>query len=501
MPKINPGTSDEDQNRSSGLSNANTQNIAGGLPITIEQSPNIVPANITALLQSLSKGKITSAQEASVLWSQVMTCLNESKLNDALTLATEKLSTALVTLGRYQEADKLLRLLFAKQEHELGKNCHGLARTEMLIGICHQYSREPDVSVKFLRSAVVRFQQSDQTDRDLFIECLCALSWSYRDLESFGPARTCIKQAYKILQRVKTPLRVQNMVLEELSACLLGERRYKAAKKAYQQLIELKKQMLDAGAPNVDMVRPLLSLGQCNFALQDLEGAEMCLFKAGEYFQAMGYTDRRLHVQLMEATAGILRHRRQFLQADYLDEVAMEIQGRLDQAGGHVLYGNLVQEAQAAEKRQDLENAKAKYRDALRALEWQRKKRAADRIQILARIVLCTSEDQIVQRISLFAEIEDGLQEFFTDAVTDAVEALRKVALILRVAGKHQGADDLLQLAKQVHADPALMSETDLLVGELWSDSDEERALLKAENDGRGRLLLDLSDEADDDAF
>ena len=155
-------------------------------------------------------------------------------------------------------------------------------------------------------------------------------------------------------------------------------------------------------------------------------------------------------MQILDALAGTLRHKAQFMQADILEEAALEIRGRSEQAGGHILYGNLLREAHTAEEQGDLQTAKVKYREALTALEAQRQKRVVDRLHILAKIMLLTNSQQLVQRSSLMSDIEDSVRAIFCGAVIGTREGVERIGLIYDLCGKTEQAQSLNRLSEEL---------------------------------------------------
>ncbi len=343
-----------------------------------------------------------------------------------------------------------LQRLQLKQEQLLGVNHDSIAYTEMLIGICQQRARDHDAAVKSLRKAVVRFQQSDETDTAMFVDCLCRTSEIYRLEDKLSAARTCIKQAYEIMPYCDGQPLTHCRVLEELAAVLFCEHRYRAAAKAYLKLIEIKKKLAKFG--NADIVHNLIQLSMCHFSVHDLEKTEEALVEACHLYYDSGVDDKYLNIELLDKMTGVLRHKGLLLQADLLAERSHELVGRLDQAGGHAVYGNLLNEALAAESNGDLDVAKQKYREALAALESQREKRLADRVPILVRIYHMTNSKQVIQRSSLLSDIQDSINKFFFGSEVSISEGLSELSLVYRLLGKSVAADDLLKMSHELAA-------------------------------------------------
>jgi hypothetical protein len=205
-----------------------------------------------------------------------------------------------------------------------------------------------------------------------------------------------------------------------------------------------------------DIVRPLIQLSLCHFSVHQLDSAEQCLIKAGEIFHKLKYNERVVLTQILDALAGVMRHKGQFIQADLLEENAFELRGRSEQMGGHMLYGNLLKEAQKAESEGNAAIAKGKYRDALISLEGQRLKRAAERLQILAKLLLLTGRHQTVQRSSLFSDIEDSVRAIFCGVPVETFEGVKRMGLLYELCGKKEHSNNLK-----------------LLIGELLSRMEE----------------------------
>lgn len=336
----------------------------------------------------------------------------------------------------------VLKKLFKKLQVELGENHTALGKTEMFIGMCLYKARDPEPSVKALRSAVTRLQQADdEVDIETFIQCLCALATSYRETHAYDASRTCIKQAYRLLENTSVSLRLQCSTLEELAADLLCENRYRSALEAYEKVVLMKSELLKSEP--TDIVRPLVQLSLCYFSVHDLDSAEQCLIKAGEIFHKLKYRDRDVLVQILDALSGVMRHKGQFIQADLLEENALELKGRSEQMGGHMLYGNLLKDARKAESDGNTAAAKGKYREALITLEGQRLKRAAERLQILAKLLLLTGPNQIVQRGSLFADIEDSVRAIFCGVPIDTFDGVKRMGLLYELCGKKEHSSNL----------------------------------------------------------
>lgn len=349
----------------------------------------------------------------------------------------------------------ILKRLFKQLQVELGENHAAIGKTEMLIGMCLHKARDPEPSVKALRSAVTRLQQADdEVDVNTFIQALCALATSYRDTNAYDASRTCIKQAYRLLENTSVSLRLQCSTLEELAADLLCEHRYKSALEAYERVVLMKAELLKTEP--TDIVRPLIQLSLCHFSVHQLDSAEQCLIKAGEIFHKLKYNEREVLTQILDALAGVMRHKGQFIQADLLEENAFELRGRSEQMGGHMLYGNLLKEAQKAESEGNNAIAKGKYRDALISLEGQRLKRAAERLQILAKLLLLTGRHQAVQRSSLFSDIEDSVRAIFCGVPVETFEGVKRMGLLYELCGKKEHSNNLK-----------------LLIGELMSRMEE----------------------------
>ncbi|HEY9759256.1 MAG TPA: hypothetical protein V6C97_29120 [Oculatellaceae cyanobacterium] len=359
--------------------------------------------------------------------------------------ALEDLPHDVRTLSKFADA---LRNLLKKQQLILGETHVALARTEMLLGICYRRMRVPDAAIKSLRSAVTRFQNSDDVERDLFVACLCALSAGYRDATNYDASRTCIKQVYRLLPPEDAPLRLQCAALEELAADLLCENRFKSALEGYQRLVAMKVELLKT--ESTDIVKSLMQLSSCYFALHQIDEAEDALIKAGQHYHQLKYDDRALLGQLLESLGGTLRHKAQFMQADILEEAALEVRGRSEQTTGHMLYGTLIADAQTAESKGDQATAKAHYREALCTLESQRQKRAVDRLHILAKLISLTSEQQMVQRSSLFSDIEDSVITIFCGVRVGTREGLERIALLYDLSGKTHQAANLRRLAEEL---------------------------------------------------
>lgn len=386
--------------------------------------------------------------------------------DDEIALALTAIDGLHGDIRKFSKVATLLQTMFRRQQKSLGGSHAALARTEMLLGICQQKMRMPESAVTTLRSAVTRFQQCDDgVDRDVFVDCLCALASSYRDTGNYEASRTCIKQAYRLLPAEDAPLRLQCAALEELAADLLGEHRFKSALEAYERVAAMKAELLKTEA--TDVVRPLIQLGMCHFALHQLDGAEKCLIKAGQMYHELRYNDRDLLVQVLDALGGTLRHKAQFMQADILEEAGLELKGRSEQMGGHMLYGNLVRDAVADEQRGDHQSAKSKYREALCSLESQRQKRAVDRLHILAKIMLLTAKNQLVQRSSLHSDIEDSVRSIFCGVPVTTSDGIRRISLIYDLCGKKESAASLKQLAMELDEQIASVKQNHVRVADV----------------------------------
>lgn len=337
---------------------------------------------------------------------------------------------------------QILKRLFKQLQTELGENHAAIGKTEMLIGMSLYKARQSEDSVKALRSAVTRLQQADdEVDVNTFIQALCALATSYRETDAYDASRTCIKQAYRLLENAGVSARLQCLTLEELAADLLCEHRYKSALDAYERVVLMKSELLKSEP--TDIVRPLIQLSICHFSVHNLDSAEQCLIKAGEIFHKLKYNEREMLIQILDALSGVMRHKGQFIQADLLEENALELRGRSEQMGGHILYGNLLKEAKKAELDGNTAVAKAKYRDALITLEGQRLKRAAERLQILAKLLLLTGRQQVVQRSSLFSDIEDSVRAVFCGVPVDIFDGVKRLGLLYELCGKKEHSNNL----------------------------------------------------------
>ena len=357
------------------------------------------------------------------------------------------------------EAVKDLQSLLFRQEVTLGKNHPLIAYTDMLTGLCHQHTRNFDSAMKSLRSAVVRFQQSDDIDEELFIECLCMMAAIYRESGKFDAARTTIKQAYRIIPESDAPLNLQARVLEELAGVLVAENQHKAAATAYHKLIRMHQQIADH--QSYDLIHAWIGLSICEFTSHELDAAENALVQAIQIYFDTNKNDRYLMVQLLEKMGGVLRQKGQFLQADMVVERAHELLGRLDQMCGHAMYGELLDDAEAAERVGDMDLAKQRYRQALCAIESQRERRLADRIPILVRLFLMTTRKQNVQRTSLLSDIEDALREIFCGYPGEISDSLRRLSLIFRLLGRKTASEDLALLADELGCEMAALVSVD----------------------------------------
>ena len=380
-------------------------------------------------------------------------------LSDAAIMRVKRLAEPALEASDCVKVIGDLQSLQFRQQSILGQNNPVIAYTDMLLGLCHQRTRNFDPAVKSLRSAVVRFQQSDVVDEELFIECLCMMASIYRESNKFDAARTTIKQAYRIIPDTDSPMHLQARVLEELAAVLIAEHQYKAAVTAYERLISMHQQIGDHQSN--DLINAWSGLGLCHFTLHNLDGAENALVRAIEIYFDTDKDDRYLMVHLMESLAGVLRHKGQFLQADMMTERAHELLGRVDQVRGHALYGNTLHEAELAEQRGDLDKAKELYRQALCAIEAQRERRVADRIPILARMYLMTTRKQIIQRTSLLADMEDAIRDVSCGYPGEITESLRRLSMIFRLLGRPSAAKDLLVLSEELKREMAALSSTE----------------------------------------
>ncbi len=418
------------------------------------QAPDSPTQHILTVLASPRENQFSRVSQNEVFYEQVLAhvgkfggteILNELRAFENVDVDPKKMS----------KVAKILKRLFKELQIELGENHAAIGKTEMLIGISLHKAREVEESVKALRSAVTRLQQADdEVDINTFIQALCALATSYRDTDAYDASRTCIKQAYRLLENAGVSARLQCLTLEELAADLLSEHRYKSALEAYERVVLMKSELLKSEP--TDIVRPLIQLSICHFALHNLDSAEQCLIKAGEIFHKLKYSERDLLVQILEALSGVMRHKGQFIQADLLEENALELKGRSEQMGGHAFYGHLLSEAKKAELEGNTSAAKGKYRDALITLEGQRLKRASERLQILAKLLLLTGKQQIVQRSSLFSDIEDSVRAIFCGVSVETFDGVKRLGLLYELCGKKEHSNNLK-----------------LLIGELLSRSSE----------------------------
>jgi tetratricopeptide (TPR) repeat protein len=425
-------------------------------------APSEVKKHFSALLEQARKSEdLKSGGDTERLYEHIVAYAQEWGLDCEICDALKNLGQVYLDSRKFSKALTVLQSLLRRQESELGKNHSALARTEMLIGISHHQRREFPSALKSFRSAVIRFEQSDEVDRDLFIECLCGLSSIYRDTGKLGSSRTCIKQAYRLLPGNDAPLRLQSLVLEELAAVVLAEHKYKPARTAYERLVAMKSELLKS--EQTDIVGPLIKLGLRNFSLHEFNAAEEALFKAGQFYYELGYRDRTLLIRNLETLAGVLRHQGQFVQASLIEESALELYN-FEETGSHGLYGHLLKEANQAELAGDIETAKVKYREALSLLELQNERGVADRLPILARLYLCSSNKQSHQRVSLLAEIEDALCAAFAGSIVDCKTGLRKLALIYRLCGKESTAKDLCRLGDELSKQPPAIGKVNYLI-------------------------------------
>ncbi|MBX9723982.1 MAG: hypothetical protein K2X81_21430 [Candidatus Obscuribacterales bacterium] len=411
----------------------------------------------------LSQGsEMQLAGNSQALYARIRHYAQECRLDAASTQLLEELSDVGADPAKFSKYVSSLQKLQLKQEQQFGINHDSIAYTEMLIGICQQRGRDLDAAVKSLRKAVVRFQQSDESDTAMFVDCLCRTSEIYRLESKLSAARTCIKQAYEIMPYCDGQPLTHCRVLEELSAILFCEHRYRAAAKAYLKLIEIKKKLSRFG--NADIVHNLIQLSMCYFSVHDLEKTEEALIEACHLYYDSGVEDKYLNIELLDKMTGVLRHKGLLLQADLLLERSHELVGRLDVAGGHAVYGNLLDEAVAAESNGNLDLAKQRYREALAALESQREKRLADRVPILVRIYHMTNAKQVIQRSSLISDIQDSINKFFFGSEVSVAEGLSQLSLVYRLLGKSVAANDLLKLSQELAAQegdgPARLGKT-----------------------------------------
>ena len=418
------------------------------------QAPDSPTQHILTVLASPRENEFSRVSQNEVFYEQILAHVGKFGGTDILNelRAFENLD---VDPKKMAKVAKILKRLFKQLQVELGENHAAIGKTEMLIGMSLHKARESEESVKALRSAVTRLQQADdEVDINTFIQALCALATSYRDTDAVDASRTCIKQAYRLLENAGVSARLQCLTLEELAADLLCEHRYKSALEAYERVVLMKSELLKSEP--TDIVRPLIQLSICHFAVHNLDSAEQCLIKAGEIYHKLKYNERDVLVQILDALSGVMRHKGQFIQADLLEENALEQRGRSEQMGGHVLYGHLLKEAKKAELEGNTSVAKGKYRDALITLEGQRLKRAAERLQILAKLLLLTGKHQVVQRSSLFSDIEDSVRAIFCGVPVETFDGVKRLGLLYELCGKKEHSNNLK-----------------LLIGELLSRSTE----------------------------
>jgi tetratricopeptide (TPR) repeat protein len=186
---------------------------------------SVQPASDDAVynwLDVIPKKRLDASGDKHLLFNQLVGQAKEWDIEQQLGDSLSKINTYETDSPRFREAIFLFKRLQRSQEIHLGKDHTALAVTEMLIGMCQQEVRDFQTSAKTLRNAIVRFQQSEEADVNTFIECLCALSDSYNELDNFDASRTCIKQAYRLLTD-DAQQRLQVRVLEALANVLMDE--------------------------------------------------------------------------------------------------------------------------------------------------------------------------------------------------------------------------------------------------------------------------------------
>ncbi len=461
------------------MNNDESSSPDGSKPSSETASDGLLPvANLdgeklyTVLLHNARERKRTSQfDESEKLYEKLITHAQEWELSAHLATSMKELGDVYFRNQKFEKSLKTYKRVFSMQEVELGTSHPAIAHTEMMLGKCYQELRIFDLATKSLRSASIRFIQSEDIDKERYVECLCALSALYRDRGNFEASRTCIKQAYRVIPDADHPDLLNCAVLEELASALLGERRYEAAAAAYERVVAMKSLLLET--QYVDIVTTLIDLGLCYFSCHKLNEAEAILIRAGELYHQLGYKNRTILIRLLETLAGSLRHQGQFVQAGVIEECASEMRGRRSVVEGHVLYGTLLEEAKAADLRGDLDTAQTKYRDALCALELQQEIRAADRLAILARLFLSTPRKHKVQRTSILTEIEDSLRQVFGNSQVDTEGGLKRAALIYRLCGKRDIAEALSSIGDELSQEHRLITAIDELIPRVSKDNDK----------------------------
>lgn len=296
----------------------------------------------TVLLHNARSNKRSvNLAEAEKQYEQLIAYGQEWEITTELHEILEELSDVYFRNRKFDKSVKSFGKLFRLQKDQLGLTHPALASTEMMIGMCYHHLRDFELAVNRLRSASIRFQQSEEIDPEQFVECLCALASIYRDRGNFEAARTCIKQAYRVLPDDGRPDHLQCKVMEELAAALLSERRYEAAAAAYERVVSMKSELLKGQYQ--DIVTSLIDLGLCQFSLKKHDQSEQTLIRAGELYHQMSYQNEPLLTRLLETLAGVLRHQGQFVQAGVIEEYASELRGRKSPSEGHLLYGTLLE--------------------------------------------------------------------------------------------------------------------------------------------------------------
>lgn len=402
------------------------------------------------LAQAREVASAAGDQGAEVFYESAALWASDRRLHPQRVAALQELVEYYLTHHRYKSALATADKLRQFQIETFGKEHPGLAKTESLIGICNRQMRWVSLAIESLRSAVVRYQASDDVNASEFGITLLELSRAYREANKRTQARTCVKQAIAIVSGASPPdplLHVQ--LLDEFGSLLYDNNEIAASVPIFRKAVELKQSIF--GRKDPSLIGSLTGLGMSLFSLHQFELAESAFMEAAYLAQCMPQRDPVLITNLLDKLVGTLRVQSRLAEAAMLQDGANEWVGGQSHVSLYETYRKEMEVGFAAQRLKDNDTATGAFRNALRILEHLRHRNVADLISIQIRMqLLAEQRNQKLQAQTIAIEIEEELAELFGNRQITMVEACLEMARLFVVQGKFIAAEAFFLYAERL---------------------------------------------------
>lgn len=345
------------------------------------------------------------------------------------------------SLSAFREVAKVQKLAGMKDHHPQ------VIGTYKMIGICHTKLRQLDKAIETLRDVVVRCQSSNDDILEEFVNSLCLLSHVYRLKHEPNRSRTCIRQAYAVVEDDDAPAELQIQVLEELAAVTYDQKRPKSAAVAFIRVLQLKRQTY--GPLHPGCAETFLSLGMCYADLRNFKDAENCFIQALEIMRSSNAFDRAALGNALSKLGGIYHAVGNFVEANIIEQGASEIIGRaVDMRLG---FFKQFDAGLSAQRRGHFDVAQSCYRQALVDLEAVFQKQAVTRVPILSRLFeIAEARNQKIAIRTLAVEIDEALLLLCAHDNVSASGKVLRLARLFRLLGFNEFSDSCYRYAEKL---------------------------------------------------